>query len=1273
MAAVVLAPLLGAGPAAAHTNGYSDVPEGAYYSVPVAALAARGVFASTECDAGFCPGASLDRKTMAVWIVRMLDGQDPPAVTQTRFDDVDATGFHAPFIERMVELGVTQGCGDGSGFCPDDLVTRAQMAAFLSRGYQLPDGPDPGFDDVPGDAWYAASVARLVAAGITQGCGDGTNFCAGANTTRAQMATFLYRAETGGETAEAQTPVPQPGDPTVVASPATVPAAGTYNFTIDGTGFDPTSTIFVLVCHIPGQPVSPATPAGVLEGALAEIGRSDCDLATAQPVSLSSDGSFSVQRSATIDTNFVWVASDAAETQSAGVPIFITGTGTGTGTGSAPASAGYKAIASGWGHSCAIRSDDTVTCWGYNDGNQVTDGVGEFTSISAGEWHNCGLRPDRTVACWGYNGDGQVDPPAGEFVEVAAGRVHNCGLRTDGTVTCWGNNRVKKSEAPGGQFRSVAAGADHSCGVHTDGTITCWGSGGSGQRNVPAGTFRSVSAGDAQSCAIRTNDTVACWGGGFGSLHPDPDGRFRSVSSGRHHSCGLRMDNSIICWGSREHGLYDPPTGDFTAVSAGYSDSCGLRVDGTIACWGATAYDATDAPDGTHSALTVGDTHSCGLRTDGTVACWGNPVEGRSYPPAEQFTSVSAGRSHTCGVQVNKQVACWGANFAGQANVHPVLYTAVSAGGAHTCGVVVNGTIVCWGSTSRDRDAAPTGQFSSLSAGGAHTCAIRTSGAVACWGDNDRGQTGAPSGVFTDVAAGDEHSCGVRQDRTVVCWGSNEDGQSDAPSGSYTDVAAGLDHSCGVRTDGTVVCWGARWWGKTEAPTGSFSAVEVDGQQSCGLRTNGSISCWGIDVIPPPRAVERFVGPSQPNPSACRPYGPIEFSHWGVSTVGFPIPEIASDSTGTLRVAVLFVDFSDKRATISARREAEKGLDYAERYLEASSYGKLDVVFEPLYRWLRAREGHEAYLGPTATDRPGITLIDEEAVSLADPHYDFAGIDIVMIVMPSEHFGGGNATGTVRSEDGTVTTTRVNTDPLERGQSNTAWGDTAAHELLHNLGLPDLYPYDSSVHEQSHPPAGQAWVTTKLGIMGLEAFYLDTPRTNPRFHFSIRQPNGDTGTFYTTYVEAREMLSWSRWQLGWIEPERVRCITEDEATVTLGPVAEPGGHVAMAAIPLSGHEAIVIEARRRVNYDDGVPRIYADGSEGTTPGLLEEGILAYVVDGRIFTGDLATRVAGETGRGRVDDYPVLELRQRIEVRGYTIRVKSGTRGTYTVTITKTGD
>ena len=172
-------------PAVGQPGGFGDVAEDAYYSVPVSTLAEQGVFVGTECGTGFCPGDPIDRKTMAVWIVRVLDGEDPEAASESKFDDVDASGFYAPFIERMAELEVTRGCGDGSGFCPDRNVTRAEMAVFLSRAYKLPEGPDPSFVDVPADAWYAADVARLAASKITRGCGDGSGFCPGRDTTRA--------------------------------------------------------------------------------------------------------------------------------------------------------------------------------------------------------------------------------------------------------------------------------------------------------------------------------------------------------------------------------------------------------------------------------------------------------------------------------------------------------------------------------------------------------------------------------------------------------------------------------------------------------------------------------------------------------------------------------------------------------------------------------------------------------------------------------------------------------------------------------------------------------------------------------------------------------------------------------------------------------------------------------------------------------------------------------------------------------------------------------
>ena len=186
-------------PAAAQTGGFSDVT-GGVYKPAVDALAARGTFEGTLCgDDAFCPDDPIKRSTMAVWVVRGLDGADPPPISRSRFDDVDADSFHAPFIERMADLGVTEGCGDGSVYCPDGSVTRAEMAVFFSRAYKLPPmrpGVEyaPSFVDVASDAWYAGHVTRLAVWGITAGCGDGSGFCPDSHTTRAQMATFLARA-----------------------------------------------------------------------------------------------------------------------------------------------------------------------------------------------------------------------------------------------------------------------------------------------------------------------------------------------------------------------------------------------------------------------------------------------------------------------------------------------------------------------------------------------------------------------------------------------------------------------------------------------------------------------------------------------------------------------------------------------------------------------------------------------------------------------------------------------------------------------------------------------------------------------------------------------------------------------------------------------------------------------------------------------------------------------------------------------------------------------
>jgi len=105
------------------------------------------------------------------------------------FVDDDET-FHEPNIEAIAAAGITKGC-DQDRFCPNDPVTRGQMAAFLRRALTLPPAAGSPFTDSAG--LFFDDINRLAVAGITQGCAP-TKFCPDDLVTRGQMATFLTRA-----------------------------------------------------------------------------------------------------------------------------------------------------------------------------------------------------------------------------------------------------------------------------------------------------------------------------------------------------------------------------------------------------------------------------------------------------------------------------------------------------------------------------------------------------------------------------------------------------------------------------------------------------------------------------------------------------------------------------------------------------------------------------------------------------------------------------------------------------------------------------------------------------------------------------------------------------------------------------------------------------------------------------------------------------------------------------------------------------------------------
>ena len=89
--------------------------------------------------------------------------------------------------------------------------------------------------------------------------------------------------------------------------------------------------------------------------------------------------------------------------------------------------------------------------------------------VSAGLFHTCEVRGDGLLSCWGANSEGQATPPGGTFVQVDAAAEHTCAVRTDGSVACWGRDSAGQATPPPGTFKQISAGFRHTCGIEAIG------------------------------------------------------------------------------------------------------------------------------------------------------------------------------------------------------------------------------------------------------------------------------------------------------------------------------------------------------------------------------------------------------------------------------------------------------------------------------------------------------------------------------------------------------------------------------------------------------------------------------------------------------------------------------------------------------------------------------------------------------------------------------------------------------------------------------------
>jgi alpha-tubulin suppressor-like RCC1 family protein len=334
------------------------------------------------------------------------------------------------------------------------------------------------------------------------------------------------------------------------------------------------------------------------------------------------------------------------------------------------AQTGVSALAAGYNHSLAVRTDGTVWAWGDNGFGQLGTGatgsytkspvqVSGLTSATAvsGGYHSLAVRSDGTAWAWGYNyygslGDGtttnrntpvQVTGLSG-VVAVAGGQEYSLALRTDGTVWAWGRNTF---------------------GQLGDGSTT--------NRSTPVqvtglSSVVSVEAGNASSFAVRSDGTVWAWGHNtYGTLGDGSTtnrkipvqvtglSNVASVTAREAHVLAVRSDGTLWAWGWNGHGqLGDGTTTDrhspvqvtgltgVVGAAAGVYHSLAVRSDGTLRAWGWNHYgqlgDGTSMDRHTpvqvvgltSAALVVaGYNHSLALTTTGTAWGWGNGTVGQ--------------------------------------------------------------------------------------------------------------------------------------------------------------------------------------------------------------------------------------------------------------------------------------------------------------------------------------------------------------------------------------------------------------------------------------------------------------------------------------------------------------------------------------------------------------------------------------------------------------------------------------------------------------------
>ncbi|RLT33238.1 MAG: hypothetical protein DWI54_00240 [Chloroflexi bacterium] len=576
-------------------------------------------------------------------------------------------------------------------------------------------------------------------------------------------------------------------------------------------------------------------------------------------------------------------------------------------------------ISLGSDHSCAMLTTGVVKCWGANNNGQLglgnTNSYGDAVSetgaglpavdldqtakyISAGYGHTCAIRNDNSTVCWGENfwgtlGNGSrsnigdnsgemgssliaVDLSTDYATSLSAGYQFTCAILNTSQVKCWGVNDVGQTGADGWHGMS-----SDTMGANLPAV------------NLGAGrTAKAISAGRQHACAILDNDTVKCWGAntygqlGLGNtaslVYPNigeaavvnlGTGRTaKTIAAGSYHTCAILDNGSLKCWGFNASGQLGQDTtanigdgsgemGDsLPAINLGSGRTavavaackrgdldytCAILDNGTLKCWGDNGFgqlgqgDMNNRGDSTAemaalaavnlgtgiqvTAVAIGAAHSCQILSSTNIKCFGHGQNGKlGYGDADTrgYTSSAMGDNLPIvdldGVSPTATSTPVDTDTPTASNT-PVDTSTPSQTNTPTVTRTASKTYTRSKTPTRSKTKTKTrtptksktptrtpigyvSRVSALASGSSHSCAILASSVVKCWGLNTNGQLGLGDTASRGDAGGEMGNSLPAVDLGTGVLASK--------------IYAGSDHTCILTTTKRVKCWGGNGAGQ---------------------------------------------------------------------------------------------------------------------------------------------------------------------------------------------------------------------------------------------------------------------------------------------------------------------------------------------------------------------------------------------------------------------------------------------------------------------------